>query len=364
MPARFEKVARALLQAFDKAGLTATAGDVDQALITSGCQDGDQAGGGGAGLNCPATSMPAEQYQLTPDALALTRCVAQQFGQITTIGTYTGHHPDLTRAVDIMIPSYASATGKAMGVQVRDWVQQHAAPLGVEYLIWNEQIWSTKRAGEGWRQCGTAAATCYTGPDDSASHRNHVHVSVFGSNSVEYAKTHGGGGADVGTGGCPLDHGYAPGRKNPNDCDAALAFLQRQVDSNSGQWYQSCLALVANTYGWGYSGVATAGQHALLLKRAGKLNTSRTSIPRGAVLWWTNSGAGHVAVYAGDGQIYSNDAVTPRPGQQGRVGPPREAVGTALRRLVRPLLPPRRRIRLLTPRDRSTHHEKVRPPPR
>jgi hypothetical protein len=52
-------------------------------------------------------------------------------------------------------------------------------------------------------------------------------------------------------------------------------------------------------------------QHARLLKRAGKLHTSRTGIPRGAVLWWTNSGAGHVAIYAGDGQIYSNAAVTP-----------------------------------------------------
>ena len=266
----------------------------------------------GSGLNCPATSMPAEQYQLTPDALAVTRCVAQQFPQITTIGTYTGHDPDLTRAVDIMIPSYASATGKALGVKVRDWVQQHAAPLGVDYLIWNEQIWSTKRAGEGWRQCGTAAPPgCYSGPDDSASHRNHVHVSVFGSNSVEYAKTHGGEGTGAGTGACSLDDGYAPGRKNPNSCDEALAFLQRQDATNSGQWYRSCLALVANAYGWGYSGVATAGQHALLLKRAGKLNTSRTNIPRGAVVWWTNSGAGHVAVYAGDGQIYSNDAVTP-----------------------------------------------------
>ena len=263
-------------------------------------------------LNCPATSMPAEQYQLTPDALLVTRCVAQQFRQITTIGTYTGHDPDLTRAVDIMIPSYASATGKALGLQVRDWVRAHAAELGVDYLIWNEQIWSTKRAREGWRQCGTPAAPgCYTGADDSASHRNHVHVSVFGSNSVEYAKTHGGEGTGAGTGGCSLDDGYAPGRKNPNSCDEALAFLQRQDATNSGQWYRSCLALVANAYGWGYSGVATAGQHALLLKRAGKLNTSRTNIPRGAVVWWTNSGAGHVAVYAGNGQIYSNDAVTP-----------------------------------------------------
>ena len=117
-------------------------------------------------------------------------------------------------------------------------------------------------------------------------------------------------GADIGTGDCPLDAGYAPGHKNPNDCNQALEFLQHQDAINSKQWYRSCLALVANAYGWGYSGVNTAGQHALLLKRAGKLHTSRTNIPRGAVLWWTNSGAGHVDVYAGNGFAYSNDAVT------------------------------------------------------
>ena len=54
----------------------------------------------------------------------------------------------------------------------------------MDYLIWNEQIWSTQRAREGWRQCGTAAASCYSGPDDSASHRNHVHVSFHPAGSA------------------------------------------------------------------------------------------------------------------------------------------------------------------------------------
>ena len=307
MPAQFEKIARALLQAFDKAGITATTSDLDQAL-NAGCQNGDpNARGGGAALDCPATTMPAEQYQLTPDALAVTRCVAHQFGQITSIGTYTGHDPDLTRAVDIMIPSYQTATGRALGVQVRDWVRQHAAQLGVDYLIWNEQIWSTKRAREGWRQCGTAAATCYTGADDSASHRNHVHVSVFGTSSVKYANAHGGA-AGGGAGDCPLDPDHAPGKRNPNDCDAALAFLKHQDTTNSRQWYRSCLALVANAYGWGHSSIGTASAHAAIVKRAGKMHTNRTGVPRGAVLWWSG-GAGHVAIYDGAGFIYSNDSV-------------------------------------------------------
>lgn len=301
MPAAFEKIARALLQAFDQAGLAATSRDVDQAM-TGGCPNLTQAS---STMTCPATSMPAENYPLTPDALLVTRCVAQQFPQITTIGTYTGHQPDLTRAVDIMIPRYTTATGKALGRQVRDWVQQHAAELGLDYLIWNEQIWSTQRAGEGWRQCGTAAAGCYSGPDDSASHRNHVHVSVLGDKGAGAGLTD-----PAGSGSCPLDIGYAAGHKNPKSCEQALEFVHRQDATNSRQWYRSCLALVANAYGWGGSGVGTAGEHALLLKRAGKLHTSRTNIPRGAVLWWTNSGAGHVAIFDGTGYIYSNDVIT------------------------------------------------------
>jgi len=304
MPARFERIARVLLQAFDKGGLNATAGDVTQTL-SDGCHDSNPAAR--AGLTCPAASMPAEHYPLTPDALLVTRCVTQQFPQITTIGTYTGHQPDLTRAVDVMIPGYTTAAGKELGRQIREWVQQHATELGVDYVIWNEQIWSTQRAGEGWRQCGTAAAGCYSGPDDSASHRDHVHVSVFGDQGTGFAAAAG----DPGSGGCPLDGGYAPGHRNPHSCDQALTFLQREDATNSRRWYRSCLALVANAYGWGYSGVATAGEHAQLLKQAGQLHTSRTNIPRGAVVWWTNGGAGHVAIYDGNGHIYSNDAVTP-----------------------------------------------------
>ncbi len=113
---------------------------------------------------------------------------------------------------------------------------------------------------------------------------------------------------DIGTStGCPLDDDYAPGNKNPRSCDGAIRFLQDQMASGSRQWYRSCLALVARAYGWGWSGVATAGLHAGVERQAGQLHTSRTNIPRGAVMWWTNSGAGHVAIYDGDGYIYSND---------------------------------------------------------
>ena len=125
-------------------------------------------------------ALPAESV-LTPDALLVLRCVKQAFPSIDTIGTYPGHSPDESRAVDVMIPDYESPGGVTLGTSIAAWVRQHAAELGVDYVIWREQIWSGARGSEGWRQCGTAEATCYSGPDDSAGHRDHVHVSVFGN---------------------------------------------------------------------------------------------------------------------------------------------------------------------------------------
>ena len=130
--------------------------------------------------DCPVTKLPAESV-LTPDALLVLRCVKQAFPSIDTIGTYPGHSPDESRAVDVMIPDYESPGGVTLGTSIAAWVRQHAAELGVDYVIWREQIWSGARGSEGWRQCGTAEATCYSGPDDSAGHRDHVHVSVFGN---------------------------------------------------------------------------------------------------------------------------------------------------------------------------------------
>lgn len=143
-------------------------------------------GGSGEFANCPATGWPSERG-LKPDALRTMRCTKRQFPMIATIGGYypsnTGEHP-LFRAVDIMIPDYQTPQGKQLGDQVASWLQANWRPLGIMYVIWQERIWSVERADEGWRQCGGASASCYNGPDDSAAHRNHVHVSVYGNKGV------------------------------------------------------------------------------------------------------------------------------------------------------------------------------------
>ena len=87
-----------------------------------------------------------------------------------------------------MIPNYASAEGIALGTQISEWVKANAKPMNVMYVVWRKKIWNTQRDAEGWRTCGTPAASCYAGNDPSAAHLNHVHVSVYPGNPPGFPK--------------------------------------------------------------------------------------------------------------------------------------------------------------------------------
>ena len=134
---------------------------------------------------CAPTGLQVE-VGLTPDALRVLRCEKQQWPQLTSfagVGERPGNvdrdHQE-GRAVDAMIPNYQSAAGQQLGLAISRWVVANQAKLGVKYVIWNAHIWNVERASEGWRACGSEAS-CYSGPDDTAAHRDHVHVSVFGN---------------------------------------------------------------------------------------------------------------------------------------------------------------------------------------
>lgn len=125
----------------------------------------------------------------------------------------------------------------------------------------------------------------------------------------------------IGNGPCPLDGLHAKGRPNPHDCNEALDFMRDQATSGSTAWYRRCGNLVAQAYGWDRSGIDTAFLAGQTAAAAGRLSTDRTRIPRGALLYWdgraTGNDAGHVAIYDGQGHIYSNDVTDP--GTVGRV---------------------------------------------
>ena len=88
------------------------------------------------------------------------------FPQITTYGGYDGdgeHVPGI--AVDIMISG-------ARGWQVAEFVRAHYAELGVYYIIYSQRIWSSERAGEGWRGMSDRGSA-------TANHYDHVHVTTY-----------------------------------------------------------------------------------------------------------------------------------------------------------------------------------------
>lgn len=111
---------------------------------------------------------------LRPSAAAIVAESRTRFPQITT---YYGVRPDSLpdhpsgRAVDIMLPNYRSASSKALGKEIAEWAKANASRLNVEYIIWDQHIWSVARSREGWRWMASRGS-------DTANHKDHVHITV------------------------------------------------------------------------------------------------------------------------------------------------------------------------------------------
>ncbi|MFD8248120.1 peptidoglycan DD-metalloendopeptidase family protein [Nocardia sp. NPDC059691] len=119
--------------------------------------------------------LPASvEAHLQVDAVRVARAVAVTFPQITTIGGWreSDPYPDHPsgRAIDVMIPDYATGEGNALGDSIADYVMAHAADFHVEYIIWRQVYRSPD---------GTANLMDDRG-GDTANHFDHVHISVTG----------------------------------------------------------------------------------------------------------------------------------------------------------------------------------------
>ncbi len=122
-----------------------------------------------------ASSTTVSTAGLSANAVKVIQAINGDFPQITSIGGLrsgsdaqdhgTGH------AVDLMIPGYSTAEGKALGDEIAAYLQEHAEELGVTYVIWSQHIWSVQRSSEGWRAMSDRGGV-------TANHYDHVHVSV------------------------------------------------------------------------------------------------------------------------------------------------------------------------------------------
>lgn len=112
---------------------------------------------------------------LKPNAVKVLNAVRQNWPQIKSIGTVRPDplpdHPS-GRALDLMIPNYKSKAGKKLGRDLSRWLQDRQGELGINYIIFDQQIWNVQRDSQGWRNMASRGS-------DSANHKNHVHVTVL-----------------------------------------------------------------------------------------------------------------------------------------------------------------------------------------
>lgn len=139
--------------------------------------------------DCPSFN-PAIEGGLTSDALRVLRCGKKKWPQLRSFSLLRPGDPldhGTGRAVDLMIPKWSTTEGIALGTEIAEYFRANAAAYGVKYIIWRKKLWSSAGSDHGWRDCSSSPsdrskqASCYAGPNPTAAHLDHVHVSVYGN---------------------------------------------------------------------------------------------------------------------------------------------------------------------------------------
>lgn len=90
----------------------------------------------------------------------------------------TSYHPR-GQACDYMIGTpgrFPGPADTAQGWQVARWLVANTGPLHVIEVIWQGQIWTARRASEGWRPYGGGGV--YNSGSATGGHYDHIHVSI------------------------------------------------------------------------------------------------------------------------------------------------------------------------------------------
>ena len=129
---------------------------------------GNGSGGGGT-LNKGYSS---GLDQTTANTQKVVRHIWANYPAITTMYGWrrdvTPDHP-AGRAVDVMIPNYKN--NSAQGWEIARYFRANARQFNISYIIFDQQIWSVARDGEGWRKMADRGG-------DTANHKDHVHINT------------------------------------------------------------------------------------------------------------------------------------------------------------------------------------------
>jgi DNA-directed RNA polymerase subunit N (RpoN/RPB10) len=136
----------------------------------------------GPAIDAYAANDPQDTCDPTvkPGTLGLRDLLNEAYGSHTSYFTRacndggTSEHKE-GRALDYMLNYYDSGE-RAVAEDILTWLLKtdkygnkhaNARRLGIMYLIWNDQIWSSSRAADGWREY-----------DGDNPHRDHIHFSL------------------------------------------------------------------------------------------------------------------------------------------------------------------------------------------
>lgn len=113
--------------------------------------------------NEPCPRAAGVENGLQPDAVRTLRAVCAEFPEVQSYGGLAGRNDHaLGQAVDVMISSDT-------GTEIAQFLIDNAAELGVNYVIWRQQIYTIDRPG--WRAMEDRGGA-------TANHYDHVHVST------------------------------------------------------------------------------------------------------------------------------------------------------------------------------------------
>jgi uncharacterized protein YgiM (DUF1202 family) len=115
--------------------------------------------------SAPCASGSGVEGGLGANAIAAHRAICAQFPQVSSFGGYrpgSSNHSS-GRALDVMVSG-------AAGQDIANWARANAGALGITEVIYAQRIWTTQRAGDGWRGMSDRGSA-------TANHYDHVHLS-------------------------------------------------------------------------------------------------------------------------------------------------------------------------------------------
>lgn len=122
---------------------------------------------------------------LKSDTQAVQAEIVKHWGEyVYSMGGYragsVGHSQRI--ATDLMVVDYKSDNGIAAGNAMTEYLIQNKDQLGVNYIIWRNQIWLGAKSGwKPYKDGGFGKHLAARGWNDTTLHYDHLHVEVFGN---------------------------------------------------------------------------------------------------------------------------------------------------------------------------------------